>query len=103
MPRPDEDPVLRSARREALVVFGVLFTAMAWTVTYCSLHAYPAAPETALEDLEFVFGFPKWVFWGILIPWCLCIAFSFWFGGAFMRDEQLMDDPDESDTEFDLE
>jgi len=85
-----EDPVLRSSRREALVVLCVWLGALAWTVGYCWRHGYgrPA------EGLTFVLGFPDWVFWGIVVPWAACILFSFWFAFRFMTDEDLGEDPE---------
>ena len=99
MPRPAEDPAYTSSRREALVVFVVLFAAMAYTVTYCWLNGY----DRELDDLTFVLGFPDWVFWGIVVPWAVCIVISFFFGAVYMRDERLVDDPDEGDPELDLD
>ncbi len=40
MPQPTDDPVLRSARREAVVVFLTWLAAMSYTVTYCYLNGY---------------------------------------------------------------
>lgn len=98
MPKPNEDPVLRSARREALVVFGTWLAAMTYTVTYCYLHGYGRAPES----LTFVLGFPDWVFWGIVAPWSVCAAFSLYFGATFMRDEDLGEELPEQDDELGL-
>jgi hypothetical protein len=99
VPRPAEDPAYTSSRREAVVVFVVLFAAMAYTVTYCWLNGY----DRDVDDLTFVLGFPDWVFWGIVVPWAVCIAFSLYFGAVYMRDEQLVDDPGEDGSELRLE
>ena len=92
MPRRPEDPVLRSSRREALVVLLVWLGAMTYTVTYCYRHGY----GRALDSLTFVLGFPDWVFWGILVPWAVCLVVSWWFSASLMRDEDLGEDPDEA-------
>ena len=91
------DPAVSSARREALVVLVIFITAMFYTVVTCYLHGYHRAPET----LTFKFGFPDWVFWGIILPWGVCLLLSFWFGHKFMRDADLGEsaDPDDSDLE----
>jgi hypothetical protein len=86
-----EDPLLRSARREAYVAFGLWVAALVYSVTYCGLRGYG---RTA-DDLTFVFGFPDWVFWGIVLPWCLCTALSIAFAYGFMTDEPLEEDPPE--------
>jgi hypothetical protein len=100
MPSPAEDPVLTSARREAIVVFAAWACALVYTVTYCYLNGY----NRSLDDLKFVYGFPDWIFWGIVTPWAACIAFSFLFGALFMKDEDLGKDPDgESGVEFHLD
>ncbi len=98
MPRPAEDPLLISARREAIVVFAIFAAAMVYSVLYSSWHGY----GRELEDLTFVFGFPDWVFWGVVVPWGAATLASFLFGLLFMRDERLGDDPDEA-GELDLE
>src|SRR5690348_9591942 len=93
MPETTDDPVLQSSRREAITVFATLLCAMSYTVIYC--HAYGYGRE--LSDLKFVLGFPDWIFWGIVTPWAVCIAFSFAFGAVFMRDEDLGEDMESSD------
>jgi hypothetical protein len=80
-----EDPLVRAGRREALIVLVVWLAALAWTVGYST--AYGDTP--AAGELEFVLGFPRWVFWGVLAPWAVCIAIGFWFGLVFMQDHDL--------------
>ena len=85
MSEPNEHPVVRSARREAIVVFVIWVCALSYTVTYCYLNGY----DRPAEDLKFVLGFPDWVFWGIVAPWAVCFVLSYWFSYRFMRDEDL--------------
>ncbi len=80
-----EDPLLRSARREALVVGVTWVCAMSWSVGYCAWFGY----GRSIDGLTFVWGIPDWVFWGIVAPWLACIAFSFFFGARFMGDDDL--------------
>lgn len=98
MSTPDEDPVLRSARREALIVAVNFVCALGYTMTYCSMYGY----NRSAEDLRFVLGFPDWVFWGVLVPWLVCIAFSFVFASWIMRDEDLGEDPPGAEDELGL-
>jgi hypothetical protein len=91
-PKPQEDRVLVSARREAIVVFVVWLLALTYTVTVCYFYGYGRDPKS----LQFVFGFPDWVFWGIIAPWAVCIAFSVFFGARFVRDEKLEEEPAET-------
>ncbi len=79
------DPVLRSARREMFVTFGIFLVAVTYTGIYCGLNGY----GRKVESLTFVLGFPDWIFWGIVVPWSVCIAFSLVFGALFMRDGDL--------------
>jgi hypothetical protein len=111
-----EDPVLRSARREALVVLLTWVCALTYTVGYCSLHAYsPSAPRTkdatvtGMEatqppprELAFVhlfwgIAFPDWVFWGIVVPWGVCFCVSWWFSYVYMTDADLGPELEETD------
>ncbi|MDB5335448.1 MAG: hypothetical protein JWN70_1067 [Planctomycetaceae bacterium] len=121
MPKIQEDPVLISARREALVVFACWAIAMTWSVSYCYLNGYitdpslisnkqkvevrqPAQPGGIPElwvdhgkgsqRVEFVLGFPSWIFWGVALPWWICTAFSLFFGAFIVRDEDLGLDPE---------
>lgn len=94
-----EDPVLRSARREATLtlVFWLLVTC--YCVGYCYWHGYAHSPEDLAQkaaELTFVLGVPSWVFWGLLVPWLGCLAFSTWFAFGFMADDPLGDEDDES-------
>jgi len=98
MPPPTDDPVLRSARREALVVLAAWLAAMTYTVTYCYMNGY----NRSTESLTFVLGFPDWVFWGIVAPWSVCVIFSFWFGATFMKDEDLGEELPEQEDELGL-
>jgi len=99
MPESRLDPAVTSARREALVVVVIFTVAMFYTVGYCYLNGYYRPPET----LTFQFGFPDWVFWGIIVPWGVCLLLSFWFGHRFVRDTDLGQsaDPDGNDLESD--
>ena len=92
MSRQPEDPVLRSSRREAIVVLILWLCALTYTVGYCSLFGY----QRSLESLTFILGFPDWVFWGVIAPWAVCLVLSYWFSSFFMRDEDLGEDPDEA-------
>jgi hypothetical protein len=98
MSQSTDDPVLRSSRREAIVVFLTWLAAMTYTVTYCYLNGY----NRKVESLKFVLGFPDWVFWGILAPWSVCVIFSFCFGAIFVRDEDLGEELPEQEDELGL-
>jgi hypothetical protein len=94
MTQRPEDPVLRSARREAVVVLVMWLGALTYTVLYCYLYGY----NRSLDSLTFVLGFPDWVFWGILTPWAICLILSYLFAVFFMRDEDLGEDPVDTES-----
>lgn len=85
MALPQEDPLVRSTRREALIVLVIVAAAMTWTIGYCSVHAY----ERPAEDIQIIFGFPDWIVWGILLPWLACSAVSIVFALGIMSEDPL--------------
>ena len=96
MARPaGEDPILASSRFEAMASLVVWVVASVYTVTYCYLFGY----DRPLDSLTFVLGFPDWVFWGIVVPWGICVLLSAWFAFGFIRDVDLGHDPEDADAE----
>ncbi len=90
MTRPSEDAVVKAARREASLAFGMWAIALLYTVTYCYLNGY----GRSAEDLTFVLWFPDWVFWGIIVPWLTCVVMSVVFAFGIMGDESLGEEAD---------
>lgn len=80
-----EDPVLRSARREMIVTFVIFLCALAYTITYSYRNGYNRDPQS----LTFVFGFPDWIFYGVIAPWAVCIVLCWVVSTLFFRDEDL--------------
>ena len=85
MPGRNVDPVFKNASREAKVALLLFGAAMAWVVGYGALRGY----GRKAEDLTFVCGFPDWIFWGVVVPWVVCLGASIWFGLRFMKDDDL--------------
>ncbi len=85
MTRPPEDVLVRRSRRESALALATWLAAMLYTVSYCYLHGY----GRSVEDLTFVLWFPDWVFWGIVVPWGVCVLFSCVFAFGIMGDEPL--------------
>ena len=89
MPDLREDPIVTSSRREALA-FAILWTAtLAYTVGYCFTHGYNRPLDPSLEGMTFVFGWPDWVFYGVVAPWLVCTAISVVFATIVMKDAPL--------------
>jgi hypothetical protein len=104
-PRP-EDPIVRSSRREALLTLALWTAATVYSVCYCYTHGYSRGTDgfdrtltPSLSDMKFYFGWPDWVFWGIVLPWGICTVISAIFAFTFMRDAPLGEDRDD-DEEF---
>ncbi len=76
---PDE---LRHSRREAIISLAVWAAATIYSVAYCYTYGH----TRPVEELRFIWGFPDWVFWGVLMPWGACTVFSIWFSGYYMTD-----------------
>ena len=97
-PHPRTDPLVHSARREALLVVSVWLMALVYSITTCYRLGY----DRPIEELQLVLGFPEWVFWGIVVPWVICTVFAWYFGASFIRDEHLGEDLDETEDELGL-
>lgn len=98
MPSPVPDPVLKSSTREALSVLVIWLAALGYVIPYCYFHGY----GRKLSDLKFVLGFPDWVFYGIVVPWGVCILASLAFGAIFIRDQDLGEELPEQEDELGL-
>jgi hypothetical protein len=80
-----EDPVLRSARREAVVVFAIWMAACVYSIGVCYRLGYGRDVAT----LTYVFGFPDWIFWGVIVPWTVCTGLCFVVPRFVITDEDL--------------
>ncbi len=84
------DPVVRNARREAIII-GLVWLA---ATIYCCLFSWkygygtPDHPLTR-DDVQPILGVPWWAFWGYLVPWGVCALFTIGFAGFFMVDDDL--------------
>jgi hypothetical protein len=87
---PREDPVLRNARREAVVIFIAWVAATAYSCAYSYFFGYiRPGHELGPADVRPILGIPSWVVWGIIAPWLACAAFTVWFAGFVMADDDL--------------
>jgi hypothetical protein len=85
-----DDPVVRSSRREAVFVGLVWLAALIYCVGYCSTWGYGRTST----DITYVYGFPDWFFWGIVIPWGCSTLVTWLFAFVGMRDDLLGADSD---------
>jgi len=94
-PKPPnkEQQLLRHARREGLLVMAVWTACLIWSMTAGYFMGYRRSPA----EMSLIFGIPDWIFWSVVLPWALCLAFSVWFCFAFMADDDLGQDQESSD------
>ncbi len=110
---PVEDPLYRHALREARFVLGLWTCCFFYTVTYCYLYGYmtheplPASDTTGQAIGKLVgpldsfnrdpdsvsyplgLGIPDWVFYGVALPWVVCIVLSVWFCLVIFVEDDL--------------
>lgn len=94
---PEEDPVLKSARREAVAALLTFVLAILVTLIVCYYFGYMRPAGRPRGAPTFILGFPAWVFWGVILPWIGCILFGTWFAYRYMKDEDLGRDEDAPD------
>ena len=109
--RLEEDTVYRHSVREAIVILSMWVVCFVYTCTYCYLFGYlshegnplstgPALGswlgpleafdrEPASLTTPLGLGIPDWVFYGIAMPWALCILATFWFCLFFFKEDDL--------------
>lgn len=85
-----DDPVLRHARKEAVVIGCTWLAATTYCCTYCYLFGYNRAGQTlGVGDLNPILGIPSWVFWGIIAPWVVTGIFGVGYALFGMVDDDL--------------
>lgn len=87
----------RQARRETMVIVLAWLVFLIWTAMVCG-----SAPDLARgEIVATVLGMPRWVFFGVMLPWLAACGFTFWFSMFYMKDTDL--DPDRDSPESETE
>ncbi len=109
----EEDPVYRHAAREARFILALWLCCFLYTVGYCYLNGYlshePLPSSTGPDVAQVVgplesfnrdpdsvsyplgLGIPDWVFYGVALPWVVCIAVTCWYALAFFAEDDLSD------------
>jgi hypothetical protein len=83
-----EQRLLRNARREGRLILTVWLAALVWSSAAAVVAGYGRDPD----DITLVLGFPDWVFWGVVLPWGICLLFTVWFCFGYMADDDLGQD-----------
>jgi len=89
--RDREDPLVRSARREAFWIFLIWLATATYCVAYSAIHGYSD------KELTFTLGFPSWVFWGVIVPWGICTLLAIAFTNLVIKDDPLGDETENPD------
>ena len=79
------DPVFLHARREALVLLVAFVVFLVWTILTCYILGY----RQPTVDVRTVWGMPRWVFWGVVVPWMAANVFTFAFAWFYMVNDPL--------------
>jgi hypothetical protein len=61
-----------------------------WAVPVCYFTGYDSNIDPA--KLETLWGIPKWVFWGLVVPWLAADVFTVWLCFFYMKDDDLGED-----------
>ncbi|UCF36474.1 MAG: hypothetical protein JSU96_16885 [Acidobacteriota bacterium] len=118
--QPRDDPLYLNAWREAKLILSIWFTCLIYTVGVCYLYGYlshepdPAATgpsvgvlagpldafNRAPESLQVPFGIgmPDWVFYGVGLPWLICIIVTWWFCLFYFVEDDLGPDLRKEET-----
>lgn len=87
-PPMKEQQLLRHARREGLVIMAVWALSLVWSIGVGYLMGY----DRPAQDMRLILGMPDWIFWSVVFPWVICLAFSVWFCFRYMADDDLGED-----------
>lgn len=89
--QPRLDPVYASSLREAKWILFAWTVGFIWVIGVCVGFGYDS--ERPQQQIETRLGMPRWVFWGVLVPWVLTTLFTVWFALTRMSDHPLDGDP----------
>jgi hypothetical protein len=99
------DPVFLHARREALLILAIWGAALLWCIISSTSAGYAEVISTDAEgsiSIETIWGIPRWVFFGIALPWLAADLFAIWFCFFCMVDDDLGEAQEGLDLEEEL-
>ena len=116
-----DDPVYLNCRREAMIILTIWACCLVYTVGYCYVRGYvsheptpystgPAVGAMVGELEEFNrtadslqsplgLGIPDWVFYGVVLPWVVCILLTVGFCLFVFKEEELGSETDAAPSE----
>lgn len=80
------DSVFLHSRRETIVLLLVFFVFLVWCIGVSWSMGYDMQPEEAARTVA---GIPRWVFWGVCLPWISATLFTIWFATYYIADDPL--------------
>ncbi len=90
------DVVFLHSRRESIVLLTAFLVFFGWCLGTTFVLGYaPRAPQPVDQTIPTLFGIPRWVFWGVAVPWLGANVFTFWFCLFSMKDDPLGETTDE--------
>lgn len=92
------DDTFLHARKEALIILGIWFVCLLWTIPYCYLNGF-TDPTSDAAAIPTVWGIPSWVFWGVGLPWLMADIATTWFCFVTMKDDNLGEAHEGADLE----
>ena len=75
------------------MILGAWVVFLVWTGVVCGFGAR-LDPD---QPVQTFFGMPRWVFFGVVLPWLAACGFTCWFATGCMKDTEL--DPDREDVD----
>ncbi len=114
-----DDPIYHNALREAKFITFLWTCCFFYTVIYCYLYGYltheslPSSTGPAVgqvvgllesfnRDPQSVsyplgLGIPDWVFYGVVLPWGVCVVISVWYCLVMFVEDDLSDSAGETE------
>ena len=91
--RVDTGASFRQCLLELKWMVGTWVVFFAWVIGYSSVAGYAAAEQA---EVEMVWGIPRWVFFGWVIPLLVANVFTIWFCLCKMQDEPMEELPEDT-------
>lgn len=82
-PKPTPHQAPDRSAREATVALIVMAASLIYSQVYCWLFGQIPADG----QVQYAWGIPSWVAYGIVAPWLVGIAIAWWYAYQFMVDE----------------
>lgn len=77
---------LKEARFVAITWFAALFFCCGW-IGYFGYLPVSERPDTP----QLVLGLPAWAVWGLLAPWLVLIAVTWFFAAVVLKDDEPLE------------